>query len=657
MWKYVAALLILVGLYAISAQKVQASVVATDTFDGYTLGDHWVLAQGKANTVELENGTVWFSILGPQQITQYYLDTPLPSNHRITYQMNPHSGADKNIYTKYFDSSNWIQMHLSGSNYYFVALVDGQATLLDSGSYYWENGWEKTVSILNTQGVLSIFLDGQLLTSGADPFTSMPGGYFSLLVGTGAVYPTSVSFDNLVIENLDVEVVGGHQLDLLTLKQHDPAWGSLEYDSASNWSTKSTIADWGCALTSAVMIMRYHGLSTMPEGEAVNPATVNQWLATHDGYIGNGLVSFASLTVLSKEISDTFGTPKLEYRRLAPDAAGIIEQINQDRPVVLQLPGHFVVASGYTDSDDLQIADPWYDITLLSEYSTQPISYRTLTPSYTDLRLVELLLPLGMDAYLVDEAGTVVDGSRSFEESITTSDGESTAVSLIEVPQLDPGEYQLVIENAPVQGNIQLKSVTIDGQQNILTTTSGPDHFLLVMQPTGVASISPVDPAPTPTPTASPTPTPSPSPSPTPSPSPSPTPSSSPTPSPSPTPSSTPTPTGSTHPWVTALPQLHINSQPGPVDIESQFNPILNIPITNIATTAAVPILGAAQPYQSDRAIISSPLWCANQPVVNTPQTASKIQPITLNVNFGLGMWHEMLVFISSFANKAMAKN
>jgi len=93
------------------------------------------------------------------------------------------------------------------------------------------------------------------------------------------------------------------------------------------------------------------------------------------------------------------------------------------------------------------------------------------------------------------------------------------------------------------------------------------------------------------------------------------------------------------------------------VDISPEFNTTVHIPITTIASGAAERSWAEAMRTKLMTSLVSQPLWCANQPVAVTPQIASKTKPITLNVNFGLGMWHEMLIFFSTFANKAMAKN
>lgn len=622
MWKYIAATVILFGLYALSTQKVQANeVVASDSFEDGYLQSQWMLTEGSEHTAKVQNGKFVFTITQPQYITQYYLDTTLPKNYRIEYEMTPYSGADKNIYTKFFDPQNWIQMHISGSNFYFVAVKNGEVLLLDSGVYEWTNGQTKQVVIQNNNGQLEIWLNNQEIATGTDPFADWYGGFFSLLVGTGAVYPTKVSFDNVVIYDLDFQSIDGHILNVERMTQTDGRWSGQEYDSASQWSNKTTIADWGCAMTSAVMIMRYHGISTMPDGSEVNPETVNTWMQNNHGYVG-GLVSFASLTVLAREISDIYGTPKLEYQRHSADYDPIIGQINQDRPVVLEIPGHFVVGNGYKNNGDLRIVDPSYNRTLLSEHGTTLLSMRTLTPSYTDLRFIEILLPSGVTGYLQDSAGHPVPNSLSFESYIQTQDGEITTASLIEVPKLLEGEYRLVLTSPAAEGEVQLKSVDIGGNQDVLTAQIESEQLKILVHLGGSAVIETIA-------TQQPTPTPQPSTAPEPV--------SEPAPTPQPPPSST--------------------TPPNIIDIHSLLSPTIHA-IASISAAHA----GDAKPptvgTTTQPALITQLPYCpAPQKTTSTQVVEGKTSPITINLNLGFGGWDQILALYSAFATTVMAKN
>ena len=80
-------------------------------------------------------------------------------------------------------------------------------------------------------------------------------------------------------------------------KQSDPAWGDDVYDDATNWPNiipqSPSIHRWGCAMTTLAMVVRAFGIDTDPEGAAVNPGNLNQWLQSAvGGYVGQGITNW-----------------------------------------------------------------------------------------------------------------------------------------------------------------------------------------------------------------------------------------------------------------------------------------------------------------------------------------------------------------------------
>lgn len=70
-------------------------------------------------------------------------------------------------------------------------------------------------------------------------------------------------------------------LNVTDLKQYTGGWENDIYDTISG-----TIKQFGCALTSASMVLKYHGFSN------TNPKILNNWLISQlDGYLTNGLVN------------------------------------------------------------------------------------------------------------------------------------------------------------------------------------------------------------------------------------------------------------------------------------------------------------------------------------------------------------------------------
>ncbi len=113
----------------------------------------------------------------------------------------------------------------------------------------------------------------------------------------------------------------GVVLNVPLLKQNDPAWGSMEYDTASLWNPANpSISAWGCALTSAAMVFKYYGYEKLPDGSALNPGTLNNWLKANNGYTRIGEVNWIALSTLSRlaknknEIED-FNALKMEIKK------------------------------------------------------------------------------------------------------------------------------------------------------------------------------------------------------------------------------------------------------------------------------------------------------------------------------------------------------
>jgi parallel beta-helix repeat protein len=66
-------------------------------------------------------------------------------------------------------------------------------------------------------------------------------------------------------------------------RTEEDEWADEDYDQGLNYSCGSTIAKCGCALTSAVMILRYYDVINVNDLD-VNPGTLNEWLKNNEGY-------------------------------------------------------------------------------------------------------------------------------------------------------------------------------------------------------------------------------------------------------------------------------------------------------------------------------------------------------------------------------------
>ncbi|GEM_PF-2497692 len=176
-----------------------------------------------------------------------------------------------------------------------------------------------------------------------------------------------------------------------SLKQYDPLWRDETYDSANIWSPgKSSIERWGCALTSATMILNSYGYN-------INPKQLNDYLVTNNGYTRAGGVVWGKISTYTKT-HETNNKPVLEFTKTKFTISKLDQYLTSHlfpiiglvKPVTLN--SHFIVATGKT-GQEYKINDPATNETELSFY--EPHSYSTLNtfiPSHTNLSAIYLYI-------------------------------------------------------------------------------------------------------------------------------------------------------------------------------------------------------------------------------------------------------------------------
>lgn len=555
-----------------------------EDFESGDNNSNWHTIQGNPSYVNFSNGELNLYI--PVKYTVNVLTNKLiklPSDYLITYDMKPLQGQDKNILIKFIDTSNFIELHISGQNYYLASVDNGKVSNISQGQYFWNNGDVKSIKIQKINSDFNIFIDNNQIVNFTDPLKNKNEYQFGFRVGTGASFPTSVSFDNLVVSVPD----GGKVLAVEPLKQFQEPWGPMEYANASQWTEngKITFSDWGCALVSAVMIMRYHGLKTMPDGQDLNPLSVNEWMLNNNGYLpDSGLVSFSALTVLAKEIANIFpGTPALEYQVLKTSlkADGSytnlteegIKRLDLNEPVIVQKTGHFMVGNGYTENLlDLRIIDPAYTYTKFSQHNSNLLSVRTFIPSFTDLRFLEIVAPSSMKVQLNDNNNNPISDATYTNYVIENpTNGEfSKDLTLIEWAKPNSGEYRIYAE-VPLENEfVNIRTINTSGMQTVANYEYKQDETIVInIDEDGKSDFSIEKPNPTPTPTVTPQPTASPEPSSTPQPTLNPEPS--PTPEPTSTPEPSPNPSPSPSPSISPQPSPTPTATPEPSKVNKKF--------------------------------------------------------------------------------------
>ena len=243
-------------------------------------------------------------------------------------------------------------------------------------------------------------------------------------------------------------------LNIPMLKQTSNPWQSQVYDSANKWArTNPTINSWGCALTSAAMILKYHGINKLPNGKILDPGTLNAWLKSQkDGYLGTGWINWLALSrlsKLSKSINNITTFDALQYNRTNNgDKNKLTSDINNLLPDILEVPGHFIVAKGINGST-FDINDPYYNRSTLNDYSNMFLTLGTYTPSFTDLSYIMFTSDFDINITLKNSNNNVV-GESFIQQALINDNNPSQKNSPIKIfyfPKPNSGNYTLEISS------------------------------------------------------------------------------------------------------------------------------------------------------------------------------------------------------------------
>jgi len=275
--------------------------------------------------------------------------------------------------------------------------------------------------------------------------------------------PTINYFDDVLVTEYNYKPT--LDLPVENLKQYDLGWGNETYNNASTWAETPTIESWGCALTSATMVLRYYDYDIWPN-------TLNDWLKNQpDGYIKNGLVNWLAISRYTQRQTST-NSPVLEFQRYNADPAKLKEELLQGRPPILELPGHFIVAKGKEDSDFL-INDPASKTELLSILESTRGTHSSINsyiPANTNLSYVMLVVNSSAQIYLFDSTGNPVSANSYIQEPLqnnlnkSQTGGESFRILLFPKPQNDTYSVTIEGENGP----FQLDAYMYDQEGNLI---------------------------------------------------------------------------------------------------------------------------------------------------------------------------------------------
>lgn len=468
--------IILISSFFFFSQKVNAqsaTILFQDDFStGFTKwepvrdnGWPWIIVDGKAEAYINRGSTITEMVPKDQ-----YWD-PTWGNMEYQLEFTPLEGTDQNISFSFNSLLSWYEIHFAGGSVSTIGIKNSRLVLKDSSSYRLENGTTYLLKIRMERDRLTILINDQVFLDVPNGTGDTIYGKIGIKASTGSVYPTRVQFDNIVVRSLDAPL--GKNLNVNIFKQLDPLWKDQEYDHATAWSQKPIIGRWGCTVTSLAMIMNYHGLTSMPDGSTLNPSSLNAWFQSQpDGYVGDGLLNWIAGTRLTRILHELNGTPKLEYGRTSGDQlTQAIDEINNDKPVILQTVGHFLVGDGLTaDESDIRIKDPAYDLDLFSQHNSDLLSTITFKPSLTDLGYLLLTHQPSLQVTLRDENGTFgVTDLQTFSDQISDpleNSGETTPARVLHQLAKPSGTKYLVEIKQASLTPFELEILAYDDQAN-----------------------------------------------------------------------------------------------------------------------------------------------------------------------------------------------
>ncbi len=430
--------IILASLFFTS--KIQAQVILfEDDFNGGNSAGWIVVGSSGWQVVNGEYGI----LLNPGLSNTIPIDTLWNYNWKnIVYEADIRgvSGVDKNILIKFKDSSNFVEVHANDHGIFLdKSSTSGEGGTLAFSPTLLQNNITYHFKIEVDGQNIKVYINESLLFDIYDTLPMFDNWKIGLRAGTGATSPTEVWFDNVSVKEITSLTPSPlPSLDVPDLKQYDLAWGNQIYDHLN-----ATIKQFGCALTSASMVLQYFGHSW------ADPAALNNWLKSQsDGYLRNGLLNWMAVSRYTF-LNDSDNSPTLEYRRIAPTNNNLIYELENNRPAILKEPGHFIVAKSQT-SDSFGINDPAYvDRTTLASYDDIFFAINSYRPTDTDLSYILLAIDDGNTVKVYQPNGTEIIEFTFMEEPLVDDIGGSEksgeTLTLFQYPIPADGEYKIEV--------------------------------------------------------------------------------------------------------------------------------------------------------------------------------------------------------------------
>lgn len=192
--------------------------------------------------------------------------------------------------------------------------------------------------------------------------------------GFGALRPALIAGTAALatLVSNQVSAAADSSTSVQVLNQQDPTWAGAPLGT----SPAETIGSAGCAVTAVTMMLRYYHFN-------LDPAAFNGWLSANGGYVFDDVLVWDAVT--------TYSGGRVGFSAwLGADLGAIEAELDAGRPVVaeVRLNGnqHFVLLTGYSADEGLQMNDPWFGDSgsfnaRYGDPSTGIVSIRTFMPA------------------------------------------------------------------------------------------------------------------------------------------------------------------------------------------------------------------------------------------------------------------------------------
>ncbi len=422
--------------------------------------NQWTLVNGSLTYWQIDNQALYASISQSRQLStlvpkdEFWQDM---DEYTVAFVFKVFDSTDKNFVVGMRDASNFYDFHFYNNQLIVEDIRNGFSFKRSTVPFALQLNKDYSIQLLYSKEKIELLIDHEKIFT-TDQSWSPPiyGGKFGLKIATGSIAHSRAYFDQIEIQEFDSR-------DVL-FKQDDPLWGGTVYDHGTSWSDYPFIARWGCALSSAAMLLRNYGYYFFDDGKIINPLTLNQWLLNQaDGYVADGLVNWLAISRLSKILSDQTNNllPKLEFSyfsgNLEENLSMLQTNLFDQQVQIAAIPGHFFLVTDYlSQTNDFAIKDPLAEYKLLSEREQTIESLRLFKPSLTDLSYLLLVLPKGLNFSLHDELGQPIENLQIVDELISNEEekiGEN---------------YQLIYYPKPKQAKLNLLLSTADFDRELL---------------------------------------------------------------------------------------------------------------------------------------------------------------------------------------------